>query len=805
MIPEAVQQEVGESQEEKVSVDQGAKVGELKRRLEDPRLLTGKGKYLDDLKMEGQAFMGIVRSPYPHARIKSIDLSKLKSSPDFIAALTGEDLVREGVGKVADAPFLPHKPANRYQLAVGKTRFVGEAVAAILVKRKNAVEDLIEEIEVDYEVLPAVPSIEESKRGGTLIYEDWGDNIPSSQTKRRGDAESAIAAAPHLISAREGIARQEAVPMEPRSVLVKYDEEPDIYEVYATTQSVHFLRQNLSTELKIPQSKFHVKVMDMGGGFGSKGGHSYPEPVLACLLSRQTGIPVKWTATRSEEFMESAGGRDEYCDVTLACDKNGRIVALKGRMECDVGVSDGMSFMSFATVGYMLGTYEIPNLDMSVQNYATNKMPVGPLRGAGRPEGVYFIERALDIMAKKIGIDPIEFRRLNIANPESTDSVGYLSLLDTLMESGHYKYALRWRDEFNSGNMKENDAGNLIAGVGISLLGGSAEIFSMRTILRGMTLRGFVGLVRMLPRFRSFMSEYGRAAVNKNGEVYIYTGSSSHGQGHETAFAQLASEELGVPIDKVKVVWGDTDQVPRGVGTFGSRSGAAGGSAVVDASRRLKSEILKRASKILRKDKSSLDFCNGNIVEANHQQNVLIKIGDILEKLGVKEISAISKYSSRSARDASAAHLCSVTLDPELGTVKIVKYLVVQDSGRIINKTIVEGQLHGGVVHAVSGSLFEKVAYDDQGNLLTGTMMDYNIATALDSPDIEIIHRGTPFAGALNGVKGVGESGTMAGYAAVMNAINDALDHVRPGARIDLAPATPDAIIAAIERHNIQS
>lgn len=804
MMPTLVQQEVSATQEEKAGINQEMKLHEFKGRLEDHRLLTGKGRYLDDLKMERQAYMGIVRSPYPHARIKSIDLSKIKSSPDFIAALTGEDLVRESVGKLTDMPMLPHKPADRYQLAVGKTRFVGEAVAAILVRRKDAVEDLIEEVEVDYEVLHALPSIEESKKGGVLIYEDWNNNIPSSQTKKRGDADSAIATAPHVISAREGIARQEAVPMEPRSVLVEFDKETNIYEVYATTQSVHFLRRNLSSELKIPESKFHVKVMDMGGGFGSKGGHSYPEPVLACLLSKRTGLPVKWTATRSEEFLESAAGRDEYCDVTLACDKNGRIVALKGRMECDVGVSDSMSFMSFASVAYMLGTYEIPNLDMTVQSYATNKMPIGPLRGAGRPEGVYFIERAMDTMSKKIGIDPIEFRRLNIANPKSPDSIGYLNLLDTLVESGHYNQALRWRDEFNSGNVKGKDGGKLTAGVGISFLGGSAELFSMRTILRGMSLRGFVGLIRMLPRFRSFMSEYGRVAVNKNGEVYVYTGSSSHGQGHETAFAQLASEELGVPINKVKVVWGDTDQVPRGVGTFGSRSGAAGGSAVVDASRRLKSKILKSASKMLRMGRSSLDFRNGNIVETKHPHKVLAEIKDILEKQGMTELSATSKYTPASARDASAAHLCAVTLDPELGSVKIVKYVVIQDSGRIINKTIVEGQLHGGVVHAIGGSLFEKLVYDDQANLLTGTMMDYNIPSALDSPNIEIIHRGTPYAAALNGVKGVGESGTMAGYAAVMNAINDALDLVRAGAHIDMAPATPDAIIAAIAADDSQ-
>lgn len=785
--------------EQEMGVAQKEKVDELKGRLEDPRLLTGKGRYVDDLKMKGQAYMGIVRSPFAHARIKRIDFSKLESSPDFIAALTGEDLLKEGVAAISELPMMAHKIANRHQLAVGKARFAGEPVAAILVKRKNAVEDLVEQVEVDYESLPPVTSIEESKKGGTLIYEDWSDNIHHSLSRKRGDADSAISTAPHVIRANEGIARQEAAPMEPRSVLVKYDGVADTYEVYSTTQSVHFLRRYLSSELRITEEKFHVIVMDMGGGFGSKGGNSYPEPVLACLFSKRTGLPVKWTATRTEEFLEAASGRDEYCDVTLACDNNGRIVALKARMECDIGVSGTGSFMSANTVSFMLGTYEIPNLDLEIQCYATNKMPVGPVRGAGRPEGVYFIERPMAIMAQKIGLDPIELRRRNIANPESPESQSYRDLLDTLIKSGNYEDIQRWRDDLNSSNREETGARALVAGVGISLLGGQAGMSLLdENAPAGTSSRGAGELANMQSRLRAFMGEYGRVTMNKSGEVRVYTGSSSHGQGHETVFAQLASEELGVPIDKVKVVWGDTAQIPTGVGTFGSRSGAAGGSSVVDASRRLKTDLIEKASKILRRDQGSLDFRKGNVVEVKHPENVLVTIGDLLDRLGTTEISAISEYSQLSPRDASAAHLCAVTLDPELGTIRIVKYVVVEDCGRIINKTIVDGQLHGGVVHAVGGSLFEKLAYDDQGNLLTGTMMDYNIPTALDSPAIEIFHTGMPYAGALDGVKGMAETGTMAGYAGVMNAVNDALSQVRSGAQVNVAPATPDSIFAAL-------
>ena len=270
---------------------------ELKGRVEDPRLLTGKGRFVDDIKFEGQAYMGIVRSPFAHATIKRIDLSKVRSSPDFIAALTGEDLIKEGVTPISQNQWPPQKPAKRYHLAVGRVRFTGEPVAAILVRSKNSVEDLVEQVDVEYDPLPVVTTIEESKKGNTIIYEDWSDNLSQSSKAKWGNAEKAIASAPHVIRAREGIARQESAPIEPRSALVRYKREEDVYEVYATVQSVHGLREQLASELQTPEEKFHVKVMDMGGGFGSKGSQSYPEPLLACLFSRLTGLPVKWTAT----------------------------------------------------------------------------------------------------------------------------------------------------------------------------------------------------------------------------------------------------------------------------------------------------------------------------------------------------------------------------------------------------------------------------------------------------------------------------------------------------------------------------
>ena len=790
---------------------------EPKGRVEDPRLLTGRGRFVDDLKFEGQAYMGIVRSPYAHARIRSISFSKARASPDFIAGLTGEDLIKQGVTQNSQNEWPPQKPAKRYHLAVGMVRFTGEPVAAILVRRKNSVEDLVEQVEVDYDPLPVVTTIEESKKGKTLVYEDWSDNLSQSSNAKWGRAEKAIASAPYVIRAKEGIARQESAPIEPRATLVRYRREDDVYEVYATVQTVHGLREQLASELRIPEGKFHVKVMDMGGGFGSKGSESYPEPLLACLYSRQTGLPVKWTATRTEELLEAASGRDEYCDITLACDKDGKIVALKANVECDVGVTGTQNHMSQLSMWTMLGPYRIPNVDLRLSVYATNKMPIGPVRGAGAPEGCYFIERAMSIMAEKIGIDPLELRRRNLAAKRGKGASGeedYIRLIDDLIKHSRYEELLKWKKGVNSRFKEQGPShSNLVAGLGVSLRGGGGfgrdeeDSESERSSARSREWSSEEdaeewqqGGSDESSEELDFTSEYARVALEKNGKVTVYTGSSPHGQGEETTFAQLASEELGVPLDKIAVVWGDSVLVPVGIGTFGSRSAATGGSAVVDASRKLKAKLLAKASEITGTELRALAIRDGRLVDTEQPGAKLPTLAQILEKLGPGEISAESRFRLASMDYSSGVHLCALTLDVELGKAKIVKYVVVEDCGRMINKTIVEGQLHGGVIHAVGGALFEKLAYDDQGNLLTSTLMDYSIPTSLDSPNIEVFHEVTPSTITLNGAKGVGESGTNAGYAAVMNALNDALSNVRPGAQVNVAPATPESIFAALNQ-----
>jgi aerobic carbon-monoxide dehydrogenase large subunit len=827
-------------------------------RVEDRRLVTGRGRYVDDLKLEGQVYMGMVRSPYAHARIVSVDFSEASSSPDFIASLTGEDLLSEGVRPVTQNPWPSQKSVKRYHLAVGKVRFVGEPVAAILVRTKNSVEDLVELVRVEYETLPAVTTIEQSKKGATLVYEELGDNISQTTEVEKGDAETAIASAAHVIRTKEGIARQVAAPIEPHAVLAAYDGKKGEYEVWATVQTAHGSRDKLSKELGIPKDKIHVRVMDVGGGFGSKGAQSYPEAPLACVFSKMTGLPVKWTATRSEEFLQAAAGRDEYCDVTLACDERGRIVAVRARVECDSGVTGTQAHMPSITLESMLGPYAIPNRDLKVAAYITNKMPLGPVRGAGVPEGTYFIERAVDALAKEMGLDPIEFRRRNV--PGGTPSAhgdakgeNYTLLLDALVESSKYQELLRWRDEMAS-KFREQGASHssLIGGLGISLTGSDdseeeeQEDWSNSGAAGGGTgswqaggassgaggggwpaqqagaggaegraaesggagswqnvggASGQTSWPGTKEETLGFMSETARVTLSKTGEVTVYTGSSPHGQGEETTFAQLASEELGFPLETVRVIWGDTALIPRGVGTFGSRSATTGGSAVVDATRKLKSQLLAKASEIFPAKADQIKIRDGVFIDGSSPGVILGTFSELLEKLHLDEISSSSVFTLSESSYSSGVQLCAVTLDVEFGKVKIVKYVVVEDCGTMTNKMIVEGQLHGGIVHGIGGALFEKLAYDSDGNLLTTTFMDYNIPEAPGSPDVEVFHRVTPSTATLDGVKGVGESGTNAAYAAVMNALNDALSQVGPNLELNMAPATPDSIFSVLSRN----
>jgi aerobic carbon-monoxide dehydrogenase large subunit len=748
-------------------------LAEKNKRVEDLRLLIGQGRFVDDIAQEKTLYLGLVRSSYPHANIKKVDFSKARKNPDFIDALQGEEL-KSAVNALTQIPR--QKPAPRYQLATGKVRFVGEPVAAILSKTKYSVEDIIEDVEVEYDQLPAVMTIEQSKNRTAILFDSVEDNVTLRHSAKKGDAEKEISSSPFVVRAKVGIRRQEGVPIEPRSVVASYDEQKDEYTVYGTVQSAFRLREYLSNELKIAPDKIHSIVRDVGGGFGTKGAQSYPEPLLACVFAKRNKMTVKWASTRTEDFLETAAGRDQYCEVTLACNSNGKFTALKARTEADVGVSGTLSFPVLNSLTLIVGPYKIPNIDLEGSCHLTNKAPLGPVRGAGRPEGVYFIERAIDLMAEKMGLDPIELRKRNVIGPDEFpydngsggvyDSGNFALLLDTLEEASHYDQLKKWKIETNQGGQEP-------AGIGVCL-----EIEDTGAQLK----------------------ETARVTLTRDGDVLVATGLSPHGQGLETSLAQLASKELGIPLDRITVVYGDSSSLPWGVGTFGSRSMAVGGSSVVDACRKAKADLMRGASELLHAEQSKTVLEEGEFFEESGgpmmTRRKLASVSSVLEKVG--PIEAYSDFQLKSLPFASGAHLCALTVDRETGKVKIKKYVAVDDCGVVINSTIVDGQLHGGVVHGIGGSLLEKVVYSEDGQVLTSSFLDYTICSSLDVPAIiETAHVETPSPLTLNGSKGVGEAGTVAAYPAIMNALNDA---IRGSTReqLNIAPAFPEDVLRAL-------
>ena len=744
------------------------------KRVEDTRLLEGKGNFVDDLKLDNMAYLGLVRSPYAHARIVRIDFSKAKEMPDFIDGITGED-IKETTAPIFVVPG--GRETKRRQLAIGKSRFVGEPVAAFLSRNKYTVEDIIEAIEVEYEELAPVMSIEDSKKAGVKIYEEWPDNISFQNGAKKGNAEGAISSSKNVIKARFGIKRQAGVPIEPRSYVAEYDKEKDLFTVEATTQRPHGIQNFVATELRVPPNKIHVIVKDVGGGFGTKGAQSYAEPILACILAKKTGHSVKATSTRSEDLFESAAGRDQFCEMELACDDGGEITGFRARLDVNVGVSGSLSTSTRNTVQLLPEVYKIPNFDIQARCYVTNEAPLGPVRGAGRPEAAFFMERALDIMARQLSIDPIEFRRRNLIQPGEMpfdngagavyDSGNFPLLLDKIAPS--YNELCKWRDYENASRS------HLVAGVGLCM-----EVEDTGAGLR----------------------ESAKVSIDIDGKVNVVTGSSPHGQGLETSLAELCARELGVPLKEVTVRYGDTDLIPFSVGTFGSRSMSAGGSAVVDATRKLKEEITKRAATLMGVKPEDISIENGQIVKSQESRSqsaktVLMDFKVLAERTGAFEV--YSDYTLKGLPFASGAHACALTIDRESGKVRIHRYVAVDDCGRVVNSMIVDGQLHGGVIHGIGGSLFEEMVYGDQGQLLTTNFLDYTMPSASEIPDqMDLIHVETPSPITLNGAKGVGESGTIAAYPCVFNALNDALCRAGVKTQLNLAPAFPEDVVRAL-------
>jgi len=777
-------------------------IGAAVRRKEDFRFITGKGQYTDDVSRPGQTWIHFLRSPHAHAKIKRIDASAAQQMPGVLAVLTGAELAADKIGNLICGWLIkskdgsPMKMAPHPAIAAGKANYVGDPVAVVVAETADQAEDAAEKVVVDYEVLPAVADpARAQQKGAAQIHEVAPQN--TIYQWHLGDAKSvdgAIASAKHVTKLH--IVNNRLVPnaMEPRAAIGEYDAGNQSFTLWNTTQNPHVARLVIAAFVGMaPEHKLRVIAPDVGGGFGSKI-FIYPEEVVCLWASKKVGRPVKWVSDRAEAFIADAHGRDHVTDAEMAFDADGRISALKVKTVANLGAYMSTFSSSVPTYLYatlLSGQYEIPNIYCEVDAVYTNTVPVDAYRGAGRPEATFVVERLVEVGAREQGLDPAELRRKNFIKsfPHQTpvimtyDAGDYnASLKKALDLVDHKGFAKRKRDSERAGKLRGLGFSTYIEACGIAP---SSAVGS---------LGAGVGLW-----------ESAEVRVNPTGSVEVLTGCHSHGQGHETTFAQLVAERLGIPIDNVAIVHGDTDKVQFGMGTYGSRSGAVGMSAIVKALDKVEAKAKKVASHLLEAAENDIEFKDGKFTVAGTDKSaawgdvalhayIAHKFTGAQLEPGLKEGAF---YDPTNFTFPAGCHVCEVEVDPETGIVAIANWVAVDDFGTVINPMIVEGQVHGGIAQGVGQALLENTVYNKDGQLISGSFMDYTMPRADNLPSFRVDTTVTKCPGNPLGIKGCGEAGAIAAPAAVINAITDAI-----GSEDIAMPATPQAVWAAIQKRN---
>ena len=782
-------------------------IGARLARKEDPRFLVGKGNYVDDINRHGQAYAAFVRSPYAHANIKSVDTSAAAAAPGVLAVFTGDDIAADNVGPLICGWAITSKDGSPMNmpphtvLAQGKVTYVGDHVAMVVADTQAQARDAAELVNVDYEELPAVVSTGDADAAGAAqIHEVAANNTCFDwELGDRADVDAAFEGAVHVTTLE--LINNRLVPnaMEPRAAVGDYDRATDSLTLYTTSQNPHVARLVLSAFFQIaPEHKLRVVAPDVGGGFGSKI-YVYSEETACVWAARKVNRPVKWTAERSESFLSDAHGRDHVTKVDLAMDGDGKFLAMRCSTKANLG--GYMSLFSSAVPTYMYATllagqYTTPKVYAEVKAVFTNTTPVDAYRGAGRPEATYVLERVVEAAAREMGMDPAELRRKNLIQPDqfpyetpvihTYDCGDYGASLDKAMEIADYAgfQARRAQSEAN-GKLRGIGFSNYIEACGIAP---SAAVGA---------LGGGVGLW-----------EAAQVRFNPTGNVTVFTGTHAHGQGHETTFAQVVSDQLGVPVENVEIVHGDTDKGPFGMGTYGSRSIAVGGAAIVKAGEKIIAKGKKIAAHVLEAAEEDIEFAEGNFTVAGTDK--AMNIGEVAFAAYVPHnypegvepgLDETSFYDPLNFSFPSGTHICELEVDPDTGIVEIVNYTAVDDFGTVINPMIVEGQVHGGIVQGVGQALIEGTAYDpESGQLLTGSFMDYTMPRADDVPSFNVDTTVTPSPLNPLGVKGCGEAGAIAAPAAVMNALTDAL-----GTEAIDMPATPEKVWRVAQSRQAQA
>ena len=782
-------------------------VGQSIKRVEDKRFITGKGNYTDDIVIPGMTFACVIRSPYAHANIKKINSTDAAAAAGVVAVLTGAQMQEDGIAglpagwqvdfKNGDTMLEPPHPP----LAVGKVRHVGDSVVVVIAETLAQAKDAAELVKIDYEVLDAVVDVvAATKSGAPQLHADVPNNIPFDwELGDKEKTDSAMSKAAHVTTLE--YRNQRIIPnaIEPRCAIGHYEEAREHYTLYTSSQNPHVIRLLMCAfVMGIPEHKVRVVSPDVGGGFGSKIFH-YAEEVIVSWSSKRIGRPVKWTGERSDSFVTDAHGRDHVTKAELGLDSDGKMLALR----VDTHANMGAYFSTFAPCipTYLYGTllqgvYTTPAVHVNVTAAFTNTTPVDAVRGAGRPEATFVLERLADQAAHEMGIDPAELRRRNLIPPfDGVEQPGYETQVALVYDSGNYEAVLdkaldmAGYDDLRKRQEEARKEGRYI-GIGLSTYIEACGIAPSAVV-------GALGA-------RAGLYESASVRVQPTGKVSVYTGSHSHGQGHDTTFAQLVSGNLGIPMDDIEIIHGDTDQVPFGMGTYGSRSLAVGGSAISISCEKIKEKGAKIAAHLLEASEADLEYADAKWTVKGTDKS--IGFADVSLTAYVPHnypeglepgLEFTSFYDPANFTFPYGAHIAVVEVCPDTGVVKVERYIAADDMGNIVNPMIVDGQVHGGITHGIGQALLEGAVYDDDGQLTNGSYMDYAMPRADDMPTFETARTVTPCPHNPLGVKGAGETGTIGSTPAIVNAVIDALWPL--GVRHIEMPLTPQKVWQAIQ------
>jgi len=782
---------------ERASTARPKHIGARVQRLEDPRLLAGRASFVDDRQAPGMLHVAFRRSDQAHARIVSVDAAEAKALPGVIGVYRLEDL--EGLVRpaVPTSKMRGYYATPIYPLARGKVRYVGEPVVAVVAENRYVAEDAVELVNVALEPLPGVCDPEAAlASGATLLHEEAGTNVIVEREFKRGDVEVALAAAAVRVGGRFRFRRKSPVAIENRACLAEYDAGQRALTLFTSTQVPGIIRDALVEILDLPGNRLRVVAPDVGGGFGGKAS-LYPEEMCVALLARQLGRPVKWASDRLEDLLATSQGFDEIVDAELGLDADGHITVLQAEAIGDIGANSIYPWTAglepVQVVSFMPGPYRVPVYRGRVRAVATCKSPTGPYRGVGRPAAAFVMERLVDMAARKLGVDPRALRRANLVKPEEFpyktapgivwDRSGFLECLEGACAAAGY-------DALRAAQARARAEGRWV-GIGLASYAELTGIGSRISASPGMPI--------------NTGTETATIRIDSTGAVTAGFGVASHGQGLETTLSQVIAHELGARLEDIRIVHGDSASVAHGTGTYASRSTVLAGGAATLASQGLREKLVRIAGHMLEAAPADIEVADGVARVAGTDRSLTFR--DIakavysemgrLPKEVREDLHETATYDPFFGTTSSATHLAQVEIDPETYAVRVQRFVVAEDCGRVINPLIVDGQVHGGVAQGIGAALFEEIVYDAEGQLLTASLVDYLVPAAPEIPPIETIHIESVAPSTVGGFRGMGEGGTIGAPAAIANAITDALAPL--GVEINELPATPERLYRLVE------